>query len=189
MNVSLLTSLSRTGCGGLILATDGSVVAINPTADRILRDVLSLSDLSEIDLLVSGRGLIKQLLSRGRTRVRLDSEDWVLIERADRRPVIMHAIPTVVQNQEGPHTILILIDLDDGLRVSPTTLERIFALTRAEAKLAVLLAGGASVTEAAHSQGVSIPTVRSHLASIFLKTRTTRQAELVRLLNRLAILP
>jgi DNA-binding CsgD family transcriptional regulator len=173
----------------MLLATDGSVIAANATAHTILLALFGATAVKSADLTVSGRGLIKQLLTRGRTRIRLDSEDWVLIERPDQRPVIMHAIPTVVQNQEGPHTILILIDLDDTPRVSPITLERIFSLTRAEAKLAVLLAGGVSVTEATHLQGVSITTVRSHLASIFLKTRTTRQAELVRLLNRIAILP
>jgi DNA-binding CsgD family transcriptional regulator len=147
------------------------------------------TEITQRDLLVSGRELIKQLLTRGKTRIKLDSEDWVLIERSDRRPLVMHAIPTVVQNMDGPHTILILIDLDDAPRVSSIALERIFGLTRAEAKLAVLLSGGASTTEAAQIQGVSVATARSQLAAIFLKTRTTRQAELVRLLGRLAILP
>ena len=189
MNTSLLTSLERTGCGGLILATDGRVVALNDTARAILLTIFSPAEMAGLDLATSGRGLIKQLLTRGKTRIRLDSEDWVLIERADRRPLVMHAIPTVVQNLEGPHTILILIDLDDAPRVSPVTLERIFGLTRAEARLAVLLAGGASTTEAARLQGVGVATARSQLAAIFVKTRTSRQAELVRLLVRLAILP
>ncbi|TXN14719.1 helix-turn-helix transcriptional regulator [Methylobacterium sp. WL122] len=151
--------------------------------------MFGLHEFAGLDFLASGRALIKQLLARGKTRIKLDSEDWVLIDRADRRPLVMHAIPTVVQNLGGPHTILILIDLDDPLRVSPVTLERIFGLSRAEAKLAVLLAGGASTTEAARLQGISVATARSQLAAIFVKTRTSRQAELVRLLGRLAILP
>ncbi|WP_238273027.1 helix-turn-helix transcriptional regulator [Methylobacterium cerastii] len=189
MNVPLLTSLERIGCGGIILATDGSVVAVNATAHAILQTIFGRAKIAEADLLASGRELIKRLLTRGKTRIKLDSEDWVLIERPDCRPLVMHAIPTVVQNLDGPHTILILIDLDDTPQVSPATLERIFGLTRTEAKLAVLLASGASTSEAAGLQGVSVATARSQLAAIFVKTRTTRQAELVRLLVRLAILP
>jgi DNA-binding CsgD family transcriptional regulator len=55
-------------------------------------------------------------------------------------------------------------------------------ITRAEARLASMLADGISLEEAAEALLVSIQTVRSQLKSVFAKTGVTRQAELVALL-------
>jgi DNA-binding CsgD family transcriptional regulator len=57
-----------------------------------------------------------------------------------------------------------------------------YGLTRAEARLASLLADGIDLEEVAETLAVSIQTVRSQLKSIFSKTGVTRQAELVALL-------
>jgi len=58
----------------------------------------------------------------------------------------------------------------------------LFCLTPAEARLAQWVAEGRSLKEAAAAFGVSIHTVRMQLRSIFAKTGTRRQAELVRLM-------
>jgi DNA-binding CsgD family transcriptional regulator len=55
-------------------------------------------------------------------------------------------------------------------------------ITRAEARLASMLADGISLEEVAEALLVSIQTVRSQLKSVFAKTGVTRQAELVALL-------
>jgi len=61
-------------------------------------------------------------------------------------------------------------------------LRLLYTLTRAEARLAVLLARGSSLQAAAKQQGVAINTVRTHLQRIYDKTGAHRQSELVRLL-------
>jgi DNA-binding CsgD family transcriptional regulator len=53
------------------------------------------------------------------------------------------------------------------------------ALTRAEASVARLLAGGAGLEEIARELDISLNTVRGHLKQIFAKTGTHRQAQLV----------
>jgi DNA-binding CsgD family transcriptional regulator len=58
-----------------------------------------------------------------------------------------------------------------------------FLLTRAEARLAVQLMAGASLTQAADLLGVTHNTVRSQLRAIFEKTQARRQADLVRMLQ------
>ena len=58
----------------------------------------------------------------------------------------------------------------------------IFGLTGAEARLARLLVGGASLAEAAERLRIQEPTARTYLKQMFLKTGTNRQAALVRLL-------
>jgi DNA-binding CsgD family transcriptional regulator len=47
------------------------------------------------------------------------------------------------------------------------------------------IAGGATPAEAAAQLGIAVPTVRTHLKAVFLKTATERQAELVRTLSAL----
>lgn len=184
----LLHVFDRMGCGGLVLSTRGHVLAANAEARRILHDMFDLAD-DEPDLLdETGRDVIKRLLARARTRIQLDGENWLLTTRESRRPLVMSTIPVPVPvpGEDEPHTVLILIDLDRTPRPHTAALERIFGLTNAEARLAVLLAGGATVTEAASTHQVSVATVRSQLAAIFAKTHTSRQVELVVLISRLS---
>ena len=57
-----------------------------------------------------------------------------------------------------------------------------FGLTKQETKIAAALVDGLTTREIADVYGVSIETVRHHLKSVFFKTDTQRQAELVSLL-------
>ncbi|WP_336488127.1 helix-turn-helix transcriptional regulator [Methylobacterium nigriterrae] len=189
IGMPLLQILDRMGCGGLLLATSGQVLAANDGARRIVGEMFRLSDERLGSVEAFGRELIKDLLSQGKTRIQLNCENWILIEREDRRPLIMNAVPVPALSEDGPHTVLMLIDLDATPLPRQAALERIFGLTPAEARLAVLLAGGATTAEAARMQGVSIATVRTQLGAIFAKTRTNRQADLVMLVTRLSALP
>jgi DNA-binding CsgD family transcriptional regulator len=58
----------------------------------------------------------------------------------------------------------------------------LYGLSRAEARVAALLAQGHRLDETAQILGVAYETVRKHLKQIFSKTGTDRQAELVRML-------
>jgi DNA-binding CsgD family transcriptional regulator/PAS domain-containing protein len=60
---------------------------------------------------------------------------------------------------------------------------RLHHLTGAELRVVLSLGDGLSGKEAADLLGVSEPTVRTHLQRIFSKTNTTRQGELLRLLQ------
>jgi len=59
-----------------------------------------------------------------------------------------------------------------------------YGLTRAETALAAALVAGGSLREFAEQSGKKQSTVRSQLLSIFRKTNTARQIELVELLKR-----
>ena len=61
-------------------------------------------------------------------------------------------------------------------------IQKLFGLTPKEATLALRLAAGESLQEAAGSLGISTNTARAHLRSIFTKTGVDRQARLVRVL-------
>ena len=81
--------------------------------------------------------------------------------------------------------ILAVSDLDAPRAPESALLREIFGLSRAQAGVAALLAAGREVKEIAATLGISLYTVRRHVADIMNKTETNRQAELVGLLNRL----
>ena len=89
----------------------------------------------------------------------------------------------------GRAPVITLVDLTEPPLPSAETLQKLFGLTSAEARLAREIARGLSAGEAAEALGVKMATVRSQMAQIFAKTGTKRQGELVALLTRLAILP
>jgi len=62
---------------------------------------------------------------------------------------------------------------------SATRLQRLFGLTSAEAILANAVASGRSLNAHAQERGIAISTVRTQLRSLFAKTETHRQGELV----------
>ena len=74
---------------------------------------------------------------------------------------------------------LFIIRADDEQPVSADRLRMLFGLTPAETRLAEHLARGINLSEISERLGLSRETCRSQLRSIFVKTRTNRQGELV----------
>eukprot|EP01037_Dinobryon_pediforme_P008054 gene8054-8131_t len=68
----------------------------------------------------------------------------------------------------------------------PQTLRDLFALTPAEARLAVALARGSTLVDAAQAIGIAHNTAKAQLRSVFAKTGVHRQAQLVALIGSLA---
>ena len=69
--------------------------------------------------------------------------------------------------------------------IDASLLYAVFGLTPAECRIATLLAEGLSLKQIAYEQGTQHDTVRKQLRSIFQKTSTNRQPELIRLLLHL----
>lgn len=67
------------------------------------------------------------------------------------------------------------------------TLRRLFGLSKSEAALLKGLLAGKTVEQCAQARGVAISTVRSQLSSIFLKTNTTHQAQLIAVAKALPV--
>lgn len=65
----------------------------------------------------------------------------------------------------------------------------LFGLTPAECRLVADLLQDLAPGESAARRGVAVSTVRSQLRSVFAKTGTTRQSELLNLVNRCLLLP
>jgi DNA-binding CsgD family transcriptional regulator/PAS domain-containing protein len=78
--------------------------------------------------------------------------------------------------------LMFIIDPANRPGLPPALLADAYGLTPAEARVALAMASGLSIPEAAHRLNVSPNTVKTHLRKVFGKTGTSRQAELARLL-------
>ena len=91
---------------------------------------------------------------------------------------------------EGKHrpSVAVFVRDTDGKAHPPVRLaQQLFQLTPAETALAIQLANGLSLDEAAEALDIRRNTARAHLRSIFSKTGVRRQTELVRIfLNSVA---
>lgn len=80
----------------------------------------------------------------------------------------------------GSRVLIYMGMVGQEIAPSPQRLHQLFNLTRREAALALLLARGQTLAEAATELGISDQTARAYLKQVFQKSGATRQAELVR---------
>ena len=80
--------------------------------------------------------------------------------------------------------VVVLVDLEEKLDLAEGDLKAALDLTTAEARFARRLLSGEGMETASNKLGIAYETSRRHLKSIFNKTGTGRQAELVALLAR-----
>jgi DNA-binding CsgD family transcriptional regulator len=185
----LLDALDRMGYGGLILDTSGQVVLVNETGVGLLKEHGNAPyDPENPDWC---RHALKSLLrARNAERFRMNEDNWVALRRAEgARPLVLRAVPIAVGRQSGPHTVVILLDLEATPEPQAEALQKLFELTPAEARLALRISRGRSPEQIAKEGGVAVSTIRKQLASVFTKTHTSRQSELAALLARVSILP
>lgn len=81
-----------------------------------------------------------------------------------------------------PAVCVVIVDPDAERSFSVQRLELAFGLTSAEARLAGRLAAGEDLRSAAAALGITYGTARARLATIFEKTGTRRQSELIRII-------
>jgi len=79
--------------------------------------------------------------------------------------------------------VIYLSDPDIRQETSTALLQRLFALTLAEARLLQALIDRASLKDAAEANGITEGTARGYLKQIFSKTHTNSQIELIRLVS------
>lgn len=108
---------------------------------------------------------------------------WIL-RRPGQRPVAIYS--TKISNSA---ILLLVLDFSGNAAPKRTTLQALFEFTPAEAMVAAAMVEGLSVSEIASAKRCSAETVRQHLKSIYMKTCTRRQSELVAVLAKCRVLP
>ena len=182
-------------CGAVFLDGTKRVLHSNSRARRYFGDGIAVT--SE-RLCASDRGcdailqtVLDQSLKNRETQTRLRMREAVGLKRSEKSSLIARIVPVAAEARpelDGAALVLILVDPMDCPQPSDGILEQVFGLTKSEARVASRLMCGESLHTIAETFGVAVGTVRAQMKSIFAKTHTHRQAELVSLLMRVAMI-
>lgn len=114
----------------------------------------------------------------------LDTVPLLTVHREGFSPLILAVLPAPHPVTEAGEIAVLVFAVDPDMDITELAIPvcRAFGLTRTESELACRLASGQSMQEAATVMRVKLETARTYLRSIFLKTGTNRQADLVRLI-------
>lgn len=187
-------AMNRMLLGMVSFGTDRSIMEINQEATRILSEkdglwrtgnTLKAANRSENQEL---QRLIREAIDGGASDSSTPLTEATSITRQfdrGRLGIVVRSIPMGPwsESTQRPAAALFMRDPDyNSPEPSEDVVRRVFGLTRMEAALAVLLARGQSLDDAAESLGVRRNTARTHLRSIFGKTGVSRQTMLVRMI-------
>lgn len=185
------TALDVLPIGVAVLSADGVVIFANGMAREILATE-SLFQISSNGLgvrLPTGRMRFRDLMVSSNAMPSVDGEIYSLSlpREGNHRPLTLIAMTLAPRHQrpspEEPAALLFIGDPERPTDIDPRRLTRLYGLSRAEARVAVLLAKGLRLEQVAESLDLTYETVRKHVKQIFGKTNTDRQAELVRTLT------
>jgi DNA-binding CsgD family transcriptional regulator len=187
----LLDTFDMMPIGIALLGCSGAVL----TANRVAREIID----TEEALYIGSGGLGLKLAAGRRFRFRdflagslgasrneseTDIDCFSVPRDGNRRPITLLVMPvkdrTMRRSDRDPAAVLFIGDPERPVDIDPRNLIRLYGLSRAEARVAVLLGKGLRLDQAAQHLGLTYETVRKHLKQIFSKTGTDRQAELVR---------
>lgn len=177
-------TVEQMGVAAIILNRDGRVVRTNVVADRLLEagDGLTLADCR---LRLKDGAQRKELETLLKSLDANPAPQRFRIARASGRDLAAIAKPIAAPAfmRGGAALALFVSDPGQEAQLEPEAIRDLFQLTRMEANLAVALASGRSLVDAADALGIAHNTARSHLRSIFAKTGARRQSQLVHLLH------
>ena len=110
----------------------------------------------------------------------------MFLNGAENRQAFVTPLPAASPfNQDWQIPLVLILVVDAGKVLSPLQLVgRLYDLSPAELRIASALLAGKSPEEYAQGAGITLNTVRTQLKSLFRKTETHRQSELVALLSR-----
>lgn len=167
----------------ILLGPDRGVIRVSAAAETLLRDGTHLT--TRAGRLTATTGQCEAALGNAfRQALGADGAVKLVIAGArDRSPIFseLHRLPDGDRQAQMNARILLTIRTQrpDPPTAAVDALRKAFDMTAAEAAVADLLALGHDIPAIASRRGVGIETIRSQLKSIFHKTGTHRQAELV----------
>ncbi|RGE43699.1 LuxR family transcriptional regulator [Comamonas testosteroni] len=183
--------------GVVILDQNGMVIETNPAATTILNsgDGLRVKD-GALEAAYANdnrklQRLIRDALIHPQDQIRAMTEGMSVGRQSGQLNwgvVVQNISPDEWTEGKQRPSVAVFVRDTTGRSDPPVKLaQQLFQLTPAETALAIQLANGLSLDEAAQELNIRLNTARAHLRSIFSKTGVRRQTELVRLfLNSVA---
>src|SRR5690625_66524 len=185
-------TMDRLATGVVILDSQAGILRTNQAAERLLGS-------SSILQVHQGRLRLRQTAEQRAFRELFDAVVQAHLEgqpdliralriaTSDGGPgvgLLLRPLPRVPAADWGGNASVAVFLSDPSQRRSAPTevLIQLFGFTPAESALALLLANGSSLDEAAGELDISRNTAKSHLSAIYAKTGVSRQGKLVQLL-------
>ncbi|QDD65539.1 helix-turn-helix transcriptional regulator [Herbaspirillum seropedicae] len=184
------TLLQHLPYGTVLVDTHGRVVLFN----KVASDILTIADgvyIKSQRLSASDAGADRMLsaaIAQATSPVSRRGEWFTVPRQRHSQPLIVSVIPTLmgqtVDISKGEEALALIILQDIARQRLPrgAILQKIYKLTPAETRLAEALLDNQTIESYSVLAGISRNTVRTHLANLFAKTGTRRQAELLRIL-------
>jgi DNA-binding CsgD family transcriptional regulator/PAS domain-containing protein len=182
-----LEAFEASGSAAAIVGYLGDVIRLNRSAERLLGEDLKI---------VKGRIVCADSNSTAALDRALHALVWsreaalhlpVVLPRKMGRPILAYpsSRPGVAHAAFAQcHCFVVFVDLEARIAAPDGDLTLAFGLTPAEARIASGLLAGASIDAVADKLGIAYETSRNQLKSVFQKTDTHRQGQLVSLLAR-----
>jgi DNA-binding CsgD family transcriptional regulator len=192
---ALLDALSRKQDGLMIIGRDGQPTFMNGIASEILGENDGLSFRSGVFQAWRApesrklQQMIASAIKPDKSPTDRPGGRTLVTRPSGRRPYVISvaAAPATERFLSG-QSIACVVHLQDLGRIalpSRQALSQVFGLTERECDFAIELVREASLERAAAAALMAFNTARNHLQSIFRKTNTSTQSELVQLLGRL----
>lgn len=163
-----LEALDATGLASAVLTSDGKVVANNSMFESYAH--LAMTRAREMGDVLRDAGK------------NFSSVSFPLPRASNRPPAVAHIIPIRGYARDifsRAAFFLLVTPVDSGKIVDPATIQSLFDLSPAEAKVAHLLAAGHDAATISTMLSVSMSTVRTHIKAILSKSELSRQSDFV----------
>lgn len=195
-----LSALDRLASGVILMGSQGNVLHLNRLANQIIasNDGMRINKQSDkMELTASIPGETRALHAAIELALHPDTIEvphfshGVRITRPSGRPAyILNLAPLPPANDFGSarsraHVIIFIVDPHASLALDAALLKKLYGLTAAEIRVTQRVYAGDTTRQASEVLGVSELTLRTQLKSIFAKTDTHRQSELMKLLSSL----
>jgi DNA-binding CsgD family transcriptional regulator/PAS domain-containing protein len=181
--------VNRLGQGVLIVDTKAKIIFANNIAETYFRPNEGLRQLDGTlcGNSVSESDAIRSAVAMCAAETQVGASKPVTVFRSDRPSLSLLVSPLNSEKfpwlgSKRPAAIIVVVDPEMSIRSQADELRRLFNLTPAEANFAIEILNADGIQAAADRLSISRATARTHLARIFEKTGTRRQAALVRLL-------
>jgi DNA-binding CsgD family transcriptional regulator len=191
LHESATVTLDQLPLGVIFVDGQGKPLFVNRVAQEILAQKDGLTLTREGFQAANGaataavRRYIHNVIQTGNGR-ELDAESAMNLPRPSlKRPLSIIAGPLPAGHPSSvPRSAAVIFVSDPEARAdsTPLVLQRLYGLSPAEGRLAALLFQGRRLEEAAEELGISLHTARNQLKSIFQRTGSRRQSDLMRLL-------
>jgi DNA-binding CsgD family transcriptional regulator len=189
-------AIDALSAGVILLDEKMSAVYVNPLA----RDMLANQDFIYIrnGELTLSQTVPNELLRKGVSQAASKESDIdrrsiaIPIRRGDNSPTVVQVLP-LNAGALRPHVAqsavaaVFISRAADAPQIPADTLSILYNFTPAETRVVELIVSGKAPADIADHLGISLATVRTHLARVFEKTGCSRQAELVAMVSKIVL--